>query len=189
MFLFRWILGLPFAALVTTGLFFMMAQMIKEKGRDYPPPKPNVDLTITPQKKISDPQTLKPPSETIPEKMPDVDYEFPKPTGPDKGTIPRPEPTTIDRTPPGQKRMSGPVIRIPPQYPENCRSRGAQGVVIVEFDVSPEGNVVNPRIVDSSDRCFNRTVLKTVSGWKYPPAAGGGMRYGLVEQFSFQLQD
>ncbi|PQA86514.1 energy transducer TonB [Hyphococcus luteus] len=188
MVLFRWALGLPFAALVTTGLFFLMAQLIKEKGGDYPPPKPALKLQITPEKKLSDPNEIKPPRETIPEKMPPTEYQFPERTGPVQTPTPRPGPAEIEPLPPGGKAVSSPVIRIPPPYPENCRSRGAEGVVIVEFDVTPEGNVVNAQVVDSANRCFNRSVLKAVSGWKYPPAAGGGMRYGLMERFNFRLE-
>ncbi len=188
MFLFRWALGLPFAALVTLGLFFMMAELIREKGREYPPSKPSIDLKITPEKKMSDPETMEPPSKTIPEKMPPTDIRFPPLDGPERGPAPAPGPTEIERIPPVAQRTPGAVVRFPPPYPENCRSRSVEGVVIVEFDVTPEGNVVNPRIVDSANRCFDRTVIKTVSGWKYPPASGGGMRYGLVEQFNFQLE-
>jgi hypothetical protein len=66
MVLFRWALGLPFAALVTTGLFFLMAQLIKEKDGDYPEPQPALNLKITPQKTETPPDTIKPPRETIP---------------------------------------------------------------------------------------------------------------------------
>jgi protein TonB len=120
--------------------------------------------------------------------MPPTEYQFPERTGPVQTPVPRPGASEIERIPPGEGAVSSPVIRIPPPYPENCRSRGAEGVVIVEFDVTPEGNVVNARVVDSANRCFNRSVLKAVSGWKYPPAAGGGMRYGLMERFNFRLE-
>jgi protein TonB len=85
-----------------------------------------------------------------------------------------------------------PVFKPAPQYPENCRSRGAQGVVIVEFDVTPEGAVVNPRIVSSADSCLDRTVLRTIASYRYPPTVEDGrpvMRRGVQEVFNFQLTD
>lgn len=187
--LFRWILGLPFAALVTTGLFLMMSQLIKERQSEYPPPQPSPKIQITPDPHPDGPIKVKPPSETLPKKIPETELDFPKSERTPKGVLTVPAKTPTPTTPPGQTTMGGPVIRIPPPYPENCRSRGAEGVVIVEFDVSPEGNVINPRIVQTANRCFERTVLKSVSGWKYPPAGNGGMRYGVIEQFYFQLED
>ena len=166
----------------------MMAQLIRDKAMDLPPEKPSIDLKITPQKKDPKAEPWKRPDQTIPERMPETEIDFPAPTGPGENTAPRPGKVEIDPTPPGPNPLVSPIIRIPPPYPENCRSRGVEGVVIVEFDVSPEGNVVNPRVVQSAHGCFNRTVLKTVSGWKYPPAGNGGMRYGVIEHFNFQLE-
>ncbi|MEZ5892883.1 MAG: TonB family protein [Parvularculaceae bacterium] len=189
MFLFRWLSGLPLAAAVTLGLFFLMSQMIRTTASMLDLPSLHVELTITAREQPEGPVKSKNPPKQIKEEMPKTVIEFPKPTG--KGdTIPtNPGPVKISPTPPGGGGASTPLIRIAPAYPEACRSRNAQGVVIVEFDVTPEGNVINPRIVETADRCFDRTVIKTVSGWKYPPASGGGMRYGAVERFNFQLTE
>lgn len=188
MILFRWILGLPMAALVTAGLFFMMAGMIKEKNEGYPSPKPVPNFNITAEIVESDPISPKPPT-TIPKELPPTEYDFQRVDGPGEINAPRPGPVIVDKRPPGPGTAIGPVIRIPPAYPERCRTRGAAGSVIVEFDVTPEGNVTNARIIESPDRCFERPVLKAVSGWKYPPAPSGGMRYGVIEGFSFQLTE
>ena len=87
--------------------------------------------------------------------------------------------------------IPNPVIRYAPTYPDACRSKGVEGAVLVQFDVTPEGNVVNARILEAPDRCFSR-ILRTVERWKYPPAYQNGrpvMRYGVVERFSFQLTE
>ena len=84
-----------------------------------------------------------------------------------------------------------PVVKLPPAYPESCKARGASGVVIVEFDVTAEGNVVNPRIISSADGCFERTVLSTIQKWKYPPPQEDGRavaRRGVREAFRFELE-
>ncbi len=89
------------------------------------------------------------------------------------------------------RKNVGPLIRYAPPYPDNCRSRGVTGTVLVQFDVTPEGNVVNARVIDAPDRCFNR-IVSTVSKWKYPPAYENGrpaMRYGVVKKFNFQLTE
>lgn len=183
---FRWMFGLPFAALVTAALFFMMSGMIRQEiaiGAQNDPPKlkivPEIEDSQIGRKREKPPKlTENPPKTAIPPTLP----------GPRPNPGPRiPDERGIDPTPIGPGQYSAPVIRYAPQYPEACRSRGAQGDVLVRFDVTPEGNVVNIRILNSADPCFNRTVRNTVAQWKFPPVAGGGMRVGMLERFSFQL--
>ena len=189
---FRWFLGLPLAGLVTLALFAMMAGLIKiDRGvgepRDTPKleilPKivetdPRVDRTPPGRQKIIDPPPVDiPPADRV--KVP--------------GPIVSVEPGPPDIIDPKISRATtvGPLIRYPPPYPDNCRSRGAIGIVLVQFDVTPEGNVINAQVIDAPDRCFNR-IVSTVSKWKYPPAYENGrpvMRYGIVERFDFQLTE
>ncbi|WP_425408040.1 TonB family protein [Hyphococcus sp.] len=191
MLLFRWIVGMPAAAMITAGLFFMMAEMIKNRHEGYPEPTPALKIKITAEQPPDGIEKPKPPRETLPEKLPETELEFPKSSRTPNGVRVDPAPVTIERTPPGGgSRFAGPSIRVTPTYPEGCRSKGAEGVVIVEFDVTPEGNVVNARITQSPDRCFDRPIRNAVAKWKYPPSGEAGrqaMRYGLVEVFNFQL--
>ncbi len=187
--LFRWIVGMPMAALVSAGLFIMMAQLIREKEVVTDPPKPSLNLKVTAQETDTDPTEITRKRQEIAEKMPPTEIDFPKQTGRDRNPAPRPEKVDIDKRPPADRNAISPTIRIAPPYPENCRSKGAHGVVVVQFDVTPEGNVVNPRVIQTPDSCFVRPIQKAVSGWKYAPAKGGGMRYGVVETFNFQLTD
>jgi periplasmic protein TonB len=188
MHMFRWVIGLPFATIVTVGLFLMMSQLVRNRDVPVVDPKPSLKLQITAKPEPEPRPEPKRPDQIIPKELPPTEYDFERVDGPTKGPAPRPGPTTIDPKPPGPGAISGAIIRIPPPYPENCRSRGVEGVVVVEFDVTPEGNVANPRVTSTPNSCFNRAVIKAVSGWKYPPAPRGGMRYGLVETFNFQLQ-
>jgi protein TonB len=77
------------------------------------------------------------------------------------------------------------MIKVAPGYPENCRAKAVEGTVIVQFDVTDRGDVTNVQIISSDNSCFDRTVIKTVLGWKYPPRA----QYGLVERFVFELKE
>ncbi len=187
----RWIFGLPGAALISALLFLGMAYMIRQEAPPLPPAAP-IDFSIT-FKPEPPARTIKPPPR---EKLPD------------------PPPTRIERQPPGPNPGPAftvdppigptgkggpvvipgpmqPVVRPPPSYPEACRSRGAAGVVIVEFDVTAEGNVVNPRIISSADGCFERSVLQTIQKYKYPPPQEDGRavaRRGVREVFRFELE-
>lgn len=188
----RFIFGIPGAAIITGLLFVFMAMTIKSEGPAFserpvkvgpvvPQIEPSAPRTPTRQR----PEPLKPP--TPPDVAPSErssrpdDFDFgADPVTPDPG-----EPVSGARPPIAS-------VRIAPQYPQACQSRAAQGVVLVQFDVAPDGSVVNARIIESADRCFNKTVLRTVAKWKYPPAQRNGravMRRGVVERFNFQLTE
>ncbi len=189
---FRWFVGLPAAAIVTAGLFFMMAGLIRQDGVDVPEATPYPELNI--HAKITE-TPPGPPKPIRPTRADPPEIKIP-PSGrlkePGPVTFPKPKPG-IDTRPGGNSAgFPKPVIKYPPQYPENCRSRAAEGTVTVQFDVTPEGDVVNLRIIESANSCFNRTVIKTVSKWKYPPATRGGRavtRHGVVEIIRFELKD
>ena len=186
----RWIMGLPLAAIVTAGLFMMMAGFIKRDGGPLAPPRAPLDLEIFAREPVEGPETPDRPA-PLTEEQPEIVIP---PTLPgDKPVIQANPPTTsgVDvNIETGGSQFSTPVIKHAPAYPENCRSKAVEGSVLVQFDVTPEGNVINPQIIESADNCFNRTVIRTVSKWKYPPAYQNGkpiMRYGVVERFSFNL--
>ncbi len=188
--LFRWLFGVPGAALVTAALFLAMAFMIRQEATLGKSQTPEISILA---KLDPTPPGKRPPTRRPPIAAPDpVRIDFPeRGVGPD-GVISE-IPTGPDRTI-GPIIIPGamhPVVRIPPPYPDNCRSRGAQGVVIVEFDVTAEGDVVNPRILSSADGCLDRTVLSTIQKWKYPPPEQDGRpvaRRGVREVFNFQLE-
>ena len=184
----RWMASPPVAALITLGLFAMMAAMIRTPEIDWPEPQPyaEIDIRMEPER---EPPVTTGPLQKLPPEAPPTTIAPPMRSGP-PGPVQLPPTEPIDLPAGGEAfRFTKPVIKHPPRYPENCRSRQAQGVVRVQFDVTPEGAVVNPRVIETPHRCFVRAVLSAVSKWKYPPAGGTAMRYGLVETFSFVLSD
>lgn len=188
----RWISGTPLAAIVTLGLFLLMATLIRQPATEWRVQPAREAIKITPEVKRNPVDRTKPPRPTDLE-QPVIDLPPTLPGDKPEITAKTPEPRDIDAgdiTATGA--VSGPLIRVAPPYPERCRSRGAQGMVLVQFDVGADGSVINPVVVESSDSCFDRTVLKTVSRWKYPPATRGDLpvaRYGVVERFSFELAE
>ncbi len=188
----RWITGMPVAAMVTALLFLFMASMVSQPMGGLPPSKPIVEIKITAEV-IDSPAPAPRPLPPMTEKQPPVEIE-PAPSG-GKPVIqvnpPELLPTDTGLVGDGAVVVA-PLIRIAPAYPERCRARGAEGTVLVQFDVASDGSVINARIIESSDSCFDRVVLKTIAGWKYPPDLRGGQavaRYGLVERFSFQISE
>lgn len=190
---FRMLFGLPGAAFITGFLFVAMAWMIRQEAIIDPPVAvPTFDIlpkitetTPTPKppgiQKIDDPEPPKikfPTPATNP--GPTIPTILPANPGSDGGIMQFPE-------------LLKPTVKIAPPYPENCKARGAQGVVVVEFDVTAEGDVVNPRIISSANSCLERTVLNTIVKWKYSPRQDSGGRpipqRGLREYFNFQLTE
>jgi protein TonB len=181
--MFRWLLGLPLAAAVTVVLFLFAAALIAQGPVIVDPIDPPVIKIVA---KPPPPGEPKPKPPRITGEPPPVDLPTPPPgkkPGPKDIGVGPIGPTTI--TPPLPGGAARPIVKIPPQYPETCRARGVEGTVIVEFDVTDRGEVVNPRVVHSDNSCFNRTVVQTVSRWKYPAEA----RRGVKEQFVFTLTE
>lgn len=185
----RWIVSPPVAVLITIGLFLMMAALIRSPEIDWPEPKayPDIDFTFEPKPPTTTPKPPKP--QPLPNEPP-IELDIPDSRG-----LPDPIPAPPKKGPVGREfdgdgiTFAAPTIKYTPQYPQSCSGKGVEGVVVVQFDVTPTGEVVNPRILETPDRCFRRTVIATVSKWKYPPARSGAMRYSVVETFNFQLVD
>ena len=186
----RWAFSTPLAAIVTATLFILMAALVREPAVEWPEPVPYPDFEFVMEPE-PEPTPPPPPRPTALPEPPPVNPNFPERSGPPDGLILDP-PSLDPKLTPGDDRglkLGAPVIKHAPLYPETCRTRQASGTVIVQFDVTPRGDVVNVRVIETAHRCFVRTVVATVSKWKYPPVAGEAMRYGLLESFSFQLVD
>lgn len=180
---FRFFLGLPAAAAITAALFLLMAAMIRTDAQISPPGEQEA-ISIVPKLIDSRPdRTKRPPQEKLKDPPP-IDR---RPA--EKSDLPPidargadPDRTIKRETLPGLKFRSA-SIKVAPQYPEQCRARGVQGRVVVQFDVTDEGETTNIRIVSSADSCLVRAVIRAVSGWRYPPQT----QRGLVEVFDFRL--
>jgi len=65
------------------------------------------------------------------------------------------------------------IKMVQPEYPQEALMRGIEGWVDVSLAVNAAGDVVAPRIEDSSrGRLFNRAALNAVQQWKYEPRDG-----------------
>ncbi|MEM6415120.1 MAG: TonB family protein [Pseudomonadota bacterium] len=191
--MFRFILAVPAAALITVGLFLFMREMIAQQPTILPPVE-TPEMIITAKRPEPEPIIeRKPPKEIEP---PDpIDTVNPDPT-PNPGGVRGPKPKQID---PGVIDIDGtigpsgtPIVTYPPQFPERCKAKGKGGVVIVEFDISEQGDVINPRIISSDNTCLNNSVVRAVSRWKYSPKMVDGRpvpQRGVRQIIRFELED
>lgn len=85
-----------------------------------------------------------------------------------------------------------PLVRVAPQYPPIALNRAIEGWVLLEFTVSKEGFVVNPRIIKAEpDNIFNRAALQAVRVWRYKPYIVDGKpasRAGVKTVIAFELE-
>lgn len=65
-------------------------------------------------------------------------------------------------------RDAQPRVRIPPQYPGRCMTQSSdREVVTLEFDVTPQGQTTNIKVVRSTNNCFDSAAINAVERWKY----------------------
>lgn len=80
-----------------------------------------------------------------------------------------------ESTPPAAPSVEPRLIKmVQPEYPQEASIRGIEGWVDVSLQVTAAGDVVAPRIEETSrGRLFNRAALVAVQQWKYEPRTGG----------------
>jgi protein TonB len=170
----RLIIGLPGAALVTAILFLAMTAMIRQDAQ-LDEERNAVKIDITAQLKDTDvnanKQFKRPTLDTPPPPPPAVNDPSNRPALDGvRAQIPTIDANLKIGTGFNPDRDAQPLVRIQEQYPERCMTNAKpKESVLVEFDVTPEGTTTNIRVVESSNSCFNRSVIRSVERWKYQP--------------------
>ena len=188
-----------FAGIITASLFYVMQLLIMTETEIPAPGESRLieiftlpELDFTPDRPEPRPEKPEEPPE-IPEPTPRIIEEGP-PTiaGPVLiDDIPLDVGEGIGFGPTDSNAM--PIAQIQPQYPAAAIARQQEGFVIVEFDVSETGNVINPEILVSvPEGVFDRASLRALERWRYQPKVIDGravpMR-GLQTKFNFSLRE
>ena len=63
-----------------------------------------------------------------------------------------------------------PLLRALPKYPKRALDSGIEGTVELVYDVTPAGQVSNPRIEEASNGLFGSAVLSAAAIWTFEPA-------------------
>ncbi len=198
--LIRWFLGIPFAALVTVGLFIVM--MILIAGEFKPQEKvasANFDINPT----VEDIKVVV--RETKIDKVKKVITPPPPPQierqqaaqpavaiASMEGAIPDFEPPKIDRQSfkiQVSDRDAQPLVRIPPIMPPRAEKSGH---CKVRFDVSPEGQPFNVTTTYCTSNIFERSTIKSVQKWKFNPKIVDGRSVsmsGVENKVTYRLTD
>ena len=70
-------------------------------------------------------------------------------------------------------------------------SSGLEGHVVVRFDVTAMGTVVNAVVVDSSSSKFNRSALDAIKKFRFKPKVIDGVpqeSLGLQRLFTYEME-
>jgi protein TonB len=153
---------------------------IKKPPPDVPPPPP--------------PKLAPPPPPFIP--APEINIQAPVQIAPTITAAPAVTPPAPVAAPPVAAPPAPPQpairkeykasFRVEPTYPRQAISAGLTGKVIAWVRVAPNGSVTDVQIRESSNRIFDREVIRALSQWKFNPEPVGFIgEYEIV----FNLKD
>ena len=78
-------------------------------------------------------------------------------------------------------------------YPPAAKAEGIEGYVVIRYDVTALGTVVNPVIVEAvPEGIFEEAALASIVRWRFRPATEGGEAVessGVVSTLRFRLGD
>jgi TonB family protein len=88
-------------------------------------------------------------------------------------------PSEVSPTPPAPIRIGNEVVesklirRVEPVYPEEAKTSGIQGSVVLEISVDEKGYVQNAEVI-SGDLILSEAAIKAVKQWQYSPTLLNG---------------
>ncbi|WOI53625.1 energy transducer TonB [Parvularcula sp. LCG005] len=197
--IFRSILGVPVAAIVVVALFLFMYGLIKndmvEIEDSGPPPNIKIgrqlqDSEVTNQKRFDKPVLDQPPPPP-----PAINQATFKPNVDGvRAAVPTFEANVDIGTAFNPDRDAQPIVRIPPSEADfqRCIRSDVQKIerVSLQFDVTPQGQVTNVQVIDSTDRCYERSAIRSAEKWKYNPKIVEGQaqpRFGVRTVIVYQV--
>lgn len=80
------------------------------------------------------------------------------------------------------------VRQVAPDYPRQAARAGFDGWVDLQFTVSPNGDVQEAKVVDSSSKIFHREALVALQNWEFKPVMLGGSPAPVRAQLRFTFQ-
>lgn len=196
----RYSASFGFGAVVTSALLFLMQQMIATgRGALTDPPSfrlapfYRVDSAPEPpasnRRKPERPQDREPPprpeTPSAGDGSPTVSIRIDGP-----GT-PRLNPGTLRRG----RMIDGDLValaKVLPVYPAAASRAGLEGYVVVEFTVTRNGTVTDVRVVESTDRVFERAAVQAAAKFRYRPRVIDGEAVeirGVQNKLTFDLED
>lgn len=83
-----------------------------------------------------------------------------------------------------------PIVKVAPQYPRQALKRNLEGDVVLEYTVSTNGSVKDPKVLFSTDPIFNKSAVESALRYKYKPRVVDGQALevpGVRTRIKFRL--
>lgn len=165
------------------------------RKREPPPPPPPPEEAPPPPPEAPVPQPDVPQTPTPRLDMPRIDVPMNITGGPylgDFAAAPAPAPAAAPAPvqAPAMDDEVVPLVRIPPTYPRMAARRGIEGVVTVQFTITPDGSVRDPKVIKATpENVFNDEALKAILRWKFKPKLVDGrpVERQAVQEIEFKL--
>ncbi|MEE8059743.1 MAG: energy transducer TonB [Pseudomonadales bacterium] len=197
----RVLIGAALAAVVTTGLFYLMPLLIEMADKK---------LNEEPAAKIAD--------ITMSDRDIDVNISEKKPDKPDDPEDPPPDleqpeiseidinPDALNMSPQWGARISIdlgsglgsadgeylPIVKVAPMYPRRANSRGIEGSCIVEYTVTKSGSTRDVIAIECQPKgYFEGASIKAAKKFKYKPRVIDGEAIdvsGVQNLFTYELE-
>ena len=142
---------------------------VKPPPPDVPPPPPPPKLAAPPPPFIPPPeiqiQAPPPPPQAV------ITTTTNTPPPPQAFTPSPPAPPAPPQ--PAVRREYKAAYRVDPTFPPQAIRQGINGKVVAWVHVAPNGSVSNVEIKQSSNRLFDREVVRALSQWRFNPEPVG----------------
>jgi protein TonB len=194
----RVLVGALVAIPVAIGLFFVMQSLISReyqqediesrKIADIVVPETEIEVNVAQKKpeKVEDPEEPPPELDT-----PDMDMDM------DMNVVNTAPRASVDVSISSSGMSSGdgeylPIFKVAPVYPRRAQTRGISGYCIVEYTVTRNGSIRDPRAVDCQPSgVFESASVKAAEKFKYKPRVVDGEPIevaGVQNKFTYELE-
>ena len=202
--IFRLLISLLMALIVTIGLFWVMQNLIETA--DYSLDHEAV-TTILEFVRVERNEHVKENDIKKPEAPPKPDLQPPQPPAP---RLDNPNPTSVEvtvATPPvitevdvtggynlGAEGDYLPIVKVAPIYPTRALSRGIEGSCVVQYTVTRLGTIKDPVVVQDqcSSALFHDASVNAALKFKYKPRVVSGEEVevtGVQNKFTYQITE
>ncbi|MEH6452472.1 MAG: energy transducer TonB [Psychromonas sp.] len=83
----------------------------------------------------------------------------------------------------GSNQQAMPLYRVEPRYPSKALKQGAEGYVIMSFNIDPTGRAIDVKVKQANPRrMFEREAIRALKQWKYQPKVVQGKAIAQVGQ-------
>ena len=182
----RLLLSIVLAALITLSLFLLMQALIKSADQELSEPPVGSVLDFVRLKQEEEAQTKDrkprkpPPPKEPPPQMEQPQMEAANPNNATSGMDFGADVTSDLSLDGGLALESGdgeylPIVRVAAVYPRRALQRGIEGFVDVEFTVTKQGSVRDPKVIQASpEGLFEQAAIDATLKYKYKPRVVNG---------------